>query len=101
MVMGRMRLALRSHLRMPILREPPYRSGPSNAARYERSGLIVALADAVSKALQSHRLMSEHIPQHRKVFDDVAEALLPEIYERLAPQCPAQHNIPAGRRLND
>lgn len=40
------------------------------------------LADAVVKALSSHHAMSEQMLQNPKIFDDVAEALLPEIYEQ-------------------
>lgn len=40
------------------------------------------LAQAVIKALSSHKSMSEQMLQDPKVFDDVAETLLPEIYKQ-------------------
>jgi len=44
------------------------------------------LAEAVIKALNSHRAMSEQMLQNPKVFEDVSAALLPEIYERARAQ---------------
>jgi type I restriction enzyme R subunit len=40
------------------------------------------LAQAVIKALTSHKSMSEQMLQNPTVFDDVAQTLLPEIYAR-------------------
>jgi type I restriction enzyme, R subunit len=40
------------------------------------------LAEAVIKALASHHSMSDQMLQNPKVFDEVAEALLPEVYEK-------------------
>lgn len=39
------------------------------------------LAEAVIKALASHHSMSDQMLQNPKVFDDMAELLLPEVYE--------------------
>jgi type I restriction enzyme, R subunit len=42
----------------------------------------------VIKALQSHHSMSEQMLQNPKVFDEVAEALLPEIHEQARAAMP-------------
>jgi hypothetical protein len=49
------------------------------------------LAEPVIKALQSHHSMPEQMLQNPEVFDEVAEALLPEIYE----QARAALSVPA------
>lgn len=44
------------------------------------------LAEAVNKALASHHSMSDQMLQNPKVFDDMAEAMLGEVYERARAQ---------------
>lgn len=52
------------------------------AQQFANGDFRTVLAEAVIKALASHHSMSDQMLQNPKVFDDVAEALLPEIYER-------------------
>lgn len=52
------------------------------AAQFANGDFRSVLAEAVIKALQSHHSMSDQMLQNPKVFDEVAETLLPEIYER-------------------
>ena len=51
------------------------------AAQFANGDFKAVLAEAVIKALQSHHEMSDQMLQNPKVFDDVAEALLGEVYE--------------------
>jgi len=53
-----------------------------SAEQFANGDFRSVLAQAVIKALTSHKSMSEQMLQDPKVFDDVAEALLPEIYAR-------------------
>lgn len=53
-----------------------------SAEQFANGDFRSVLAQAVIKALTSHKSMSEQMLQDPKVFDDVAEALLPEIYSR-------------------
>lgn len=50
------------------------------AAQFANGDFKTVLAEAVIKALSSHHAMSEQMLQNPKVFDEVAETLLPEIY---------------------
>ena len=52
------------------------------AQQFANGDFKTVLAEAVIKALASHHSMSDQMLQNPKVFDEVAEALLPEIYER-------------------
>jgi type I restriction enzyme R subunit len=40
------------------------------------------LGEAIAKALASHHAMSEQTLQNPKVFEDLAEALLTDVYEQ-------------------
>jgi type I restriction enzyme R subunit len=53
-----------------------------SAEQFANGDFRAVLAQAVIKALTSHQSMSEQMLQDPKVFDDVAETLLPEIYAR-------------------
>ena len=52
------------------------------AAQFANGDFRAVLAEAVIKALQSHHDMSDQMLQNPKVFDDVAEALLQDVYEK-------------------
>jgi type I restriction enzyme R subunit len=52
------------------------------AGQFANGDFRTVLAEAVIKALQSHHSMSDQMLQNPSVFDDIAEALLPEIYQR-------------------
>ena len=52
------------------------------AAQFANGDFRAVLAEAVIKALQSHHDMSDQMIQNPKVFDDVAEALLQDVYEK-------------------
>ena len=52
------------------------------AGQFANGDFKAVLAEAVIKALQSHHSMSDQMLQNASIFEDVAEALLPEIYER-------------------
>lgn len=52
------------------------------AGQFANGDFKAVLAEAVIKALQSHHSMSDQMLQNPKVFEEVAEALLPEVYER-------------------
>ena len=52
------------------------------AQQFANGDFRTVLAEAVIKALASHHSMSDQMLQNPKVFAEVAEALLPEIYER-------------------
>ncbi len=54
----------------------------SSQEQFANGDFRSVLAQAVIKALTSHRSMSEQMLQDPKVFDDVADALLPEIYRQ-------------------
>lgn len=54
----------------------------SSQEQFANGDFRSVLAQAVIQALTSHRSMSEQMLQDSKVFDDVAETLLPEIYAR-------------------
>lgn len=53
-----------------------------SAEQFANGDFRSVLAQAVIKALTSHKSMSEQMLQDPKVFDDVADVLLPEIYQR-------------------
>lgn len=52
------------------------------AGQFANGDFKAVLANAVIKALHSHHSMSDQMLQNPKVFEDVAEAMLPEIYEK-------------------
>ena len=52
----------------------------TSAEQFSNGDFRSVLAKAVIQALTSHRSMSEQMLQDPKVFDDVADVLLPEIY---------------------
>ena len=52
------------------------------AAQFANGDFKSVLAEAVIKALSSHHSMSDQMLQNPKVFEEVAETLLPEVYER-------------------
>jgi type I restriction enzyme R subunit len=54
----------------------------ASADQFADGDFRAVLADAVVKALGSHHSMSEQMLQNPKVFDEVAETLLPEIYAK-------------------
>ena len=54
----------------------------SSQEQFANGDFRSVLAEAVIQALTSHRSMSEQMLQDPKVFEDVAETLLPEIYAR-------------------
>jgi len=53
------------------------------------------LAQAVAKALESHHSMSDQMLRDQTVFDDIAEALLPEVYARARAALPGE-GMPAA-----
>jgi len=53
-----------------------------SAEQFANGDFRSVLAQAVIKALTSHRSMSEQMLQDSKVFEDVADVLLPEIYAK-------------------
>lgn len=64
------------------------RANPT-AAQFSNGDYRTVLAEAVIKALSSHHAMSEQMLQNPKVFDEVAEVLLAEVYEKArATQAP-------------
>ena len=52
------------------------------AAQFANGDYKTVLAEAVIKALSSHHAMSEQMLQNPKVFEDVAEVLLMDVYEQ-------------------
>jgi type I restriction enzyme R subunit len=54
----------------------------ATAGQFANGDFKSVLAEAVIKALQSHHSISDQMLQNPKIFDEVAEALLPEIYEQ-------------------
>ena len=61
----------------------------SSQEQFANGDFRSVLAQAVIKALTSHKSMSEQMLQDPKVFDDVADALLPEIYKQASASMPA------------
>ena len=54
----------------------------STAGQFANGDYRNVLSQAVIRALESHHSMSEQTLQNAKIFDEVAELLLPEVYER-------------------
>lgn len=52
------------------------------ASQFANGDYKLVLGEAIAKALASHHAMSEQTLQNPKVFEDVAQALLEEVYER-------------------
>ncbi|MDX9844544.1 MAG: type I restriction endonuclease [Aquabacterium sp.] len=52
------------------------------AGQFANGDYKLVLGEAIAKALASHHAMSEQTLQNPKVFEDVAEALLAEVYEK-------------------
>lgn len=52
------------------------------AGQFANGDYKLVLGEAIAKALASHHAMSEQTLQNPKVFDDVAEALLADVYEQ-------------------
>ena len=52
------------------------------AAQFANGDYKTVLAEAVIKALSSHHAMSEQMLQNPKVFEEVAEVLLTDVYEQ-------------------
>lgn len=61
----------------------------STPGQFANGDFKTVLAEAIIKALQSHHSMSDQALQNPKVFEEVAEALLPDVYER-AKAAPAE-----------
>lgn len=54
----------------------------STSGQFANGDFRTVLAESIIKALQSHHIMSDQALQNPKVFEEVAEALLPDVYER-------------------
>jgi hypothetical protein len=52
------------------------------AGQFANGDYKLVLGEAIAKALARHHAMSEQTLQNPKVFDDVAEALLADVYEQ-------------------
>ena len=58
----------------------------STAGQFANGDYRKVLSQAVIRALESHHSMSEQTLQNSKVFDEIADLLLPEVYERARGQ---------------
>lgn len=54
----------------------------STPGQFANGDFRTVLAEAIIKALRSHHSMSDQALQNSKVFEEVAETLLPDVYER-------------------
>ena len=66
----------------------------STAGQFANGDYRNVLSQAVIRALESHHSMSEQTLQNAKIFDEVAELLLPEVYERARNQA-QQYGLPS------
>jgi type I restriction enzyme R subunit len=60
----------------------------STAGQFWNGDYRSVLSQSIIRALESHHSMSEQTLQNSKVFDEVAELLLPEVYDRARGQLP-------------
>jgi len=66
----------------------------STAEQFANGDYRTVLSQAVIRALESHHSMSEQTLQNSKVFDEIADLLLPEVYELARGQ--SQQGRPFG-----
>ena len=69
----------------------------STAGQFYNGDYRTVLSQAVIRALESHHSMSEQTLQNSRVFDEVAELFLPEVYERARGQAQAAVNRALSR----
>lgn len=66
------------------------------ATQFANGDYRSALSQAVIRALESHHAMSEQTLQNAKIFNEIAELLLPEVYERARQGGTAQEGPKGG-----